>query len=163
MWAAVVLGVAATAAAFGYHKYVEISAALAAVEAFPEPPKAMEAVRVRRDQWPVATGAGRTVVALRQVEIRNDNGGTVVEMGFALGDIVDAGQVLVRLEMPQEPATLAATQADARLAEVVFVGAAGCVPVEPAPRDLVAREREGMHGDREEQPNSTWLQVRLNF
>jgi membrane fusion protein, multidrug efflux system len=57
---------------------------------------------------------------LRQVEIRNELAGTVVEMGFASGDIVEAGQVLVRLDTREEDASLAAAQADARLAQVVF-------------------------------------------
>jgi membrane fusion protein, multidrug efflux system len=41
-------------------------------------------------------------------------------MGFASGDIVEAGQVLVRLDTRQERAALAAAQAEARLARVVF-------------------------------------------
>jgi membrane fusion protein, multidrug efflux system len=119
-WAAVMLAVAAMAGGLGYYKYAEISAAIAAAEAFPEPREAVEAVRVRRGEWAASTRAVGTVVALRQVEIRNELAGTVVEMGFASGDIVDAGQVLVRLDTRQERAALAAAQAEARLAQVVF-------------------------------------------
>ena len=119
-WAAVMLGVAATAGGLGYYKYVEISAAIAAAEAFPEPREAVEAVRVHRGEWAASTRAVGTVVALRQVEIRNELAGTVVEMGFASGDIVESGQVLVRLDTREEDAALAAAQAEARLAAVVF-------------------------------------------
>jgi membrane fusion protein (multidrug efflux system) len=114
------LGVAATAGGLGYYKYLEISAAIAAAQAAPEPREAVEAVRVRRGEWAATTRAVGTVVALRQVEIRNELAGTVVEMGFASGDIVDAGQVLVRLDTREEDASLAAAQAEARLAQVVF-------------------------------------------
>jgi membrane fusion protein, multidrug efflux system len=119
-WAAVLLAIGGTASGLGYYKYAEISAAIAAAEAFPEPREAVEAVRVRRGEWAASTRAVGTVVALRQVEIRNELAGTVIETGFASGDIVGAGQVLVRLDTREEDAALAAAQAEARLAKVVF-------------------------------------------
>ena len=119
-WVAVLLAISATAGGLGYYKYAEISAAIAAAEALPEPQEAVEAVRVRRGEWAASTRAVGTVVALRQVELRNELPGTVVEVGFASGDIVEAGQVLVRLDTSQERAALAAAQAEARLARVVF-------------------------------------------
>ena len=45
---AVLLAIVGTAGGLGYYKYAEISAAIAAAEAFPEPREAVEAVRVRR-------------------------------------------------------------------------------------------------------------------
>ena len=119
-WGAVLLAIAATAGGLGYYKYAEITAAIAAAEAFPEPREAVEAVHVRRGEWAASTRAVGTVVALRQVELRNELAGTVVEIGFASGDIVEAGQVLVRLDTSEERAALAAAQAEARLAKVVF-------------------------------------------
>ena len=119
-WIVVLLAIAGTAGGLGYYKYAEISTAIAAAEAFPEPREAVEAVRVRRGEWAASTRAVGTVVALRQVEIRNELAGTVVEMGFTSGDIVEAGQVLVRLDTSEERAALAAAQAEARLAQVVF-------------------------------------------
>jgi membrane fusion protein, multidrug efflux system len=119
-WATVLLAIAGTAGGLGYYKYAEISAAIAAAEAFPEPRETVEAARVRRGEWAASTRAVGTVVALRQVELRNELAGTVVEMGFASGDIVEAGQVLVRLDTSEERAALAAAQAEARLAKVVF-------------------------------------------
>jgi membrane fusion protein, multidrug efflux system len=119
-WVAVLLAIGGTAGGLGYYKYAEITAAIAAAEAFPEPQEAVEAVRVRRGEWAASTRAVGTVVALRQVELRNELPGTVVEIGFASGDIVEAGQVLVRLDTSQEGAALAAAQAEARLASVVF-------------------------------------------
>jgi membrane fusion protein (multidrug efflux system) len=119
-WIAVLLAIGATGGGLGYYKYAEITAAIAAAEAFPEPQETVEAVRVRRGEWAASTRAVGTVVALRQVELRNELPGTVVEIGFASGDIVEAGQVLVRLDTSQERAALAAAQAEARLARVVF-------------------------------------------
>jgi membrane fusion protein (multidrug efflux system) len=60
------------------------------------------------------------VVALRQVEIRNELAGTVVEVGFASGDVVEAGDVLIRLDARQEEAGLAAAEAETELARLTF-------------------------------------------
>jgi membrane fusion protein, multidrug efflux system len=119
-WIALLLAIGGTAGGLGYYKYAEISAAIAAAEVAPEPREAVEAVQVRRGEWAASTRAVGTVVALRQVEIRNELPGTVVEVGFASGDIVEAGQILVRLDTSEERAALAAAQAEARLAQVVF-------------------------------------------
>lgn len=119
-WVAVLLAIGGAAGGLGYYKYAEISAAIAAAEASPEPREAVEAVRARRGEWAASTRAVGTVVALRQVEIRNELPGTVIEVGFASGDIVEAGQVLVRLDTRQERAALAAAQAEAQLAQTVF-------------------------------------------
>lgn len=119
-WVAVLLAIGGTAGGLGYYKYMEISAAIAAAEASPEPREAVEAVRARRGEWAASTRAVGTVVALRQVEIRNELPGTVIEVGFASGDIVEAGQLLVRLDTRQERAALAAAQAEAQLAQTVF-------------------------------------------
>lgn len=119
-WLVVILGMAGTLAGLGYYKYGEIQAAMAAAEASPEPREAVEAVRVRRGEWSATTRAVGTVVALRQVEIRNELAGTVVEVGFSSGDIVEAGQVLVRFDTRQEQADLSAAQAQARLARLTF-------------------------------------------
>jgi membrane fusion protein (multidrug efflux system) len=59
-------------------------------------------------------------VALRQVEIRNELAGTVLEIGFASGDIVEAGQVLVRFDAREEEANLAALEAEARMARLTY-------------------------------------------
>jgi membrane fusion protein, multidrug efflux system len=119
-WVAVLLAIAGVAGGLGYYKYMEISAAIAAAEASPEPREAVEAVPVRRGEWAASTRAVGTVVALRQVEIRNELPGTVVEVDFASGDIVEAGQILVRLDTSEERAALAAAQAEAQLAQTVF-------------------------------------------
>jgi membrane fusion protein (multidrug efflux system) len=116
----VLLAIGGAAGGLGYYKYAEISAAIAAAEASPEPREAVEAVRARRGEWAASTRAVGTVVALRQVEIRNELPGTVIEVGFASGDIVEAGQLLVRLDTRQERAALAAAQAEAQLAQTVF-------------------------------------------
>lgn len=119
-WLIVVLSVVAIAGGLGHYKYAQINAAIAAAQATPEAATAVEAARVRPGEWTASTKAIGTVVALRRVEIRNELAGTVVEVGFASGDIVDAGQVLVRFDTRQERAALAAAEAEARLARLTL-------------------------------------------
>jgi membrane fusion protein (multidrug efflux system) len=116
----VILGAGAIAGGLGYYKYAEIEAAAAATAAAPEPAEAVEAVRVHSGEWMATARAVGTVVALRQVEIRNELAGTVAEVAFASGDIVEAGQVLVRFDTRQEEAALAAAEAEARMARLTF-------------------------------------------
>ena len=119
-WLAVILGIAGIASGLGYYKYGEIQSAIAAAESSPEPQEAVTAVRVRQGEWTATARAIGAVVALRQVEIRNELDGTITEVGFASGDIVEAGQVLVRFDTRQEQASLSAAQAEARLAKLTF-------------------------------------------
>lgn len=119
-WLAVLLGIVGILGGLGYYKYVEIQTAIAAAAAFPEAQESVEAARVRRGEWAPTAGAIGTVVALRQVEIRNELAGMVVEVGFSSGDIVEQGQLLVRFDSRQEQASLVAAEADADLARLTF-------------------------------------------
>jgi membrane fusion protein (multidrug efflux system) len=119
-WLAVLLGMAGIAGALGYYKYSELTRAIAATASVPEPQESVEAVRVRRGEWAQTAKAVGTVVALRQVDMRNELAGTIAEVGFSSGDIVETGQVLVRLDTRQEEADVAAAEAEARLARLTL-------------------------------------------
>jgi membrane fusion protein (multidrug efflux system) len=119
-WLAVLLGGGTIVGGLGYYKYGQIQSAIAAAQSMPEPREAVAAVKVRKGEWAATTRAVGTVVALRQVELRNELAGTVVEVGFASGDIVEKGQVLLRFDTREERAAQAAAQAEARLARVTF-------------------------------------------
>jgi len=119
-WAVVALGMVGVVGGLGFYKYGQIQAAIAAAAAFPEPQETVAAARVRSGEWTATAQAIGTVVALRQVEIRNELAGTVVAVGFESGDIVEAGQVLVRLDTRQEQASHAAAQAEAEMARLTL-------------------------------------------
>ncbi len=53
---------------------------------------------------------------MKQLEIRNELAGTVSEMGFSSGDVVEKDQLLIQLDVRQEKAALAAAEAEATLA-----------------------------------------------
>lgn len=116
-WLAVILAIAGSAGGLGFYKYNELAAAKAAAEASPEPMETVATVRARQGEWAASTRAIGTVVPLRQIEIRNEIAGTIAEMGFTSGGIVESGQVLVAFDTRQERASLEAAEAAARFAK----------------------------------------------
>lgn len=119
-WLVVVAAVVGISVGLGLYKHGEFRAAQAAAEGSPEPVEAVVIARARQGQWSASSRAIGTVVALRQLEIRNELAGTIAEMGFASGDIVEAGQLLVQLDVRQERAAVAAAEAEARLAKLTL-------------------------------------------
>lgn len=117
VWLCVVLAIAGVTGGLGLYKYRQIEAAMAAAQSSYEPMEAVATVRARQGEWSASVRAIGTVVALRQLEIRNEIAGTITTMGFQSGDIVDAGQVLIEFDTRQERALLAAAEAEARLAK----------------------------------------------
>ncbi len=86
-------------------------------------PEAAESVAVAvaqaREHHRATTSIG-TVVALRSITVRNELSGTVREVSLAPGQIVEAGQVLVALDVSVEEAELKALEAQAELARTQF-------------------------------------------
>ena len=120
-WLVVVVAIVAVVRRLlGYYRYAQIQTAIAAGAAFPEAQESVEAATVHRGEWAASARAVGTVVALRQVQIRNELAGTVAEIGFKSGDIVEAGQLLVRFDTRQEQASLDAARAEAELARLTY-------------------------------------------
>ena len=119
-WSVVIIAIAAIAGGLGLYKYNEIQKAVAASAASPEPMESVVSVRAREGQWSVTTRAIGTVVAIRHVDLKNEIAGTIAEIGFASGDLVEEGALLVRFDTRQEEAALAAAEAEARLAKLTF-------------------------------------------
>ncbi len=119
-WLALIVAIAGISAGLGFYKYGEIQAGIAAAQVAFEPMEAVATARARQGEWSASTRSIGTVVALRQLEVRNEIAGSIAEMGFKSGDIVEAGQLLVQFDTRQEKAALAAAEADARLAKVTL-------------------------------------------
>ncbi|NJM35868.1 MAG: efflux RND transporter periplasmic adaptor subunit [Rhodomicrobium sp.] len=119
-WLIVVLAAVGIAGGLGFYKYKEFEAAMAAASAFPEPSEAVVAIRARQGEWSATAKVIGTVVALRQLELRNEVTGTIAELGFKSGETVKAGQLLVQLDVRQEKASLAAAEAETRLAKLTL-------------------------------------------
>src|SRR5262245_55109324 len=82
----------------------------------PEPAEAVVTAVVREHEHVRTTTSIGTVVALRSITVRNELPGTVRHVALEPGKIVDAGTVLVALDVSVEEADLQALQAQAELA-----------------------------------------------
>ena len=116
-WLAVALAIAGIAGGLTLYKSRQFGLAEAASKASPEPVEAVATVTARKGEVFATTRAIGTVVAIRQLDVRNELAGTISEMGFTSGRIVEAGQLLVQLDVRQEKAALAAAEADVNLAK----------------------------------------------
>ena len=101
----------------GARKYASVRASDAAASNQPEPMEAVTAaVAEAREHRPTVTSIG-TVLATQSVTLKNEQAGTVRDVALNPGQIVDAGTVLVALDVSVEEAELAAQEAQARLAQ----------------------------------------------
>jgi len=119
-WAVTFVSLLAIVGGLGGYKYMQVSAAMAQAGAMPEPMETVQAVTPRLGEWSASARAVGTIVSVRRVDLRNELSGTVTEVGFDSGAVVQQGQVLVRLDTREEEADLAAARADAELARTTL-------------------------------------------
>lgn len=117
----VLLGtIAAAGAGLVVWKYASERAVAEAAASQPEPVEVVtEAVVGEREHRGAVTSIG-TVLATRSVTLRNELAGTVKQVRLTSGQVVDAGAVLVALDVSVEEAELRAQQARAQLAETTL-------------------------------------------
>jgi membrane fusion protein (multidrug efflux system) len=115
---AILIGVVvATGTALAAWKQTSLENADAAAANQPEPVESVAlAVARTREHSPSTTSIG-TVVALRSITVRNELPGTVRRVSLIPGQIVEAGTVLVALDVSVEQADLEALRAQAELAQ----------------------------------------------
>jgi membrane fusion protein (multidrug efflux system) len=101
-------------------KYYQINRAIAYANSFPEASETVEAMRVESRPWQTTLHTLGEVVAPQRIELRNEVSGIIRTLGFAPGDTVAAGQILVVLDSAEEQSTLEAAEAEARLAELAL-------------------------------------------
>lgn len=119
-WAVVVAMALGITGLLGFYKYQQFTAAIAAAGSFPEPSESVAAVRAKQGEWSASTRVIGTIIAFRQLEVRNELAGTVSELGFQSGNVVEAGQLLIQFDARQEQALLAASEAEAHLAKLAL-------------------------------------------
>ncbi len=101
-------------------KYASIQESDAISANQPEPMESVTvAVAKEREHRRTTTSIG-TVLALRSITLRNELPGTVRQVMLTPGQVVDAGAVLVALDVSVEEAELKAQQAQATLAETML-------------------------------------------
>lgn len=116
-WLLVILCCIATLGVFGGIKFSQISAAIAFGASFPEPYESVLVVNAEPAEYTETTRVVAEVVPVRSVAISNELPGAIVEVGFAPGATVTAGQVMLKLDISEERAQLDAANAREALAE----------------------------------------------
>ena len=109
-----------TGAALAAWKYKDLADSNAAGMNQPEPMEAVTtSVATERDFRPTTTSVG-TVLALQSITLSNEVAGTVARVGLTSGRIVQAGDLLVALDVSVEQAELTALGAQAALAQTTL-------------------------------------------
>ena len=98
-------------------KHASLREAQAASANQPEPVEAVTAAVARPLEYRGTTSSIGTVLATRSVTLRNELPGRVVHVRLEPGEIVEAGTLLVALDVSVEEAELRALEAQANLAE----------------------------------------------
>ncbi|MGF1455577.1 MAG: efflux RND transporter periplasmic adaptor subunit [Alphaproteobacteria bacterium] len=97
-------------------KTMQVMAAIAYGESFPEPAEAViEAVATTRPIAPTATAIG-ALQAKNIVELRVERAGVIRAVNFQSGDAVEAEALLVQIDVAEEEADLKAAEVEARRA-----------------------------------------------
>jgi membrane fusion protein (multidrug efflux system) len=82
------------------------------------PPETVTAAPARKERWPNTVTATGTLVAVQGVTVGAELGGKISEIAFQSGDRVEAGDLLVRIDVSAEQAQLRSAEAGARLARI---------------------------------------------
>ncbi len=82
------------------------------------PPETVTADSVSKANWPNTLTATGSLVAVQGVTVGVELGGKVVEIAFESGDRVEAGDLLLRIDVTAEEAQLRSAEAAAKLAKI---------------------------------------------
>ncbi len=113
-------GIIAIGVGLGLWKYGSIQASAEASARQPEPMESVMVATARDIEHRQTTTSIGTVLALRSVMLKNELAGTVREVRLMPGQIVEAGTLLVALDVSVEEAELRAQEAQAALAKTVL-------------------------------------------
>jgi membrane fusion protein (multidrug efflux system) len=112
-----ILGLVGLGIGLAVTKNASLRAASAASANQPEPVEAVTAAVAREVEYRGTTSSIGTVLATRSVTLRNELAGRVVSVRLEPGEIVEAGTLLVALDVSVEEAEARALEAQALLAE----------------------------------------------
>lgn len=111
---ALIVALAAVGGGLAWMKHRSMAAA-ANAPAF-QPPEFVDVIEATPMNWQPTARLVGTVIAKRSVTLANEIVGTVTDVGFDSGEEVQAGQVLVQMDLTTEKADLATSEAAARVA-----------------------------------------------
>jgi RND family efflux transporter MFP subunit len=115
-----IAAVAAAGTGLAAWKRADLKKAAEEAAMMPEPMEAVIVARAREIEHRRTTTSVGSVLALRSVTLRNELPGTVASVDLTPGKIVEAGHILVALDVAVEEAELRALEAQAALAEATL-------------------------------------------
>jgi membrane fusion protein (multidrug efflux system) len=134
----VVVGVAAS---LGAWKVASIQKAIAAGADRPEQMESITVAAATEREHRRSTTAIGTVVALRSIALKNELAGTVKQASLTPGQVVEAGTLLVALDVSVEEAELKGQEAQLALAETVLARARRASQTVSVPEEEVERAK----------------------
>ena len=117
----IIIGVGVVLAVFAVLAGVkawQIRTLIAAGQAMVQPPETVATTIVRNEKWPDTLTAVGSISAKQGVTISPEIAGTVSEIDFVSGALVNKGDLLVRLDTSSEEAQLRAVEAQVELARL---------------------------------------------
>ena len=100
----------------GFIKFMQIRAAIAFGESFPEPSETVEIQAVEFSDWQARISVIGEVRASRELVLRNEVEGIIAKIGFESGGQVEEGDILLQLDISEEEARLEAIEPQIELA-----------------------------------------------
>ena len=137
----VIVAVIAVAAGLAAWKHANIKAAIAASANQAEPMELVTIAEAATRPYRQTTTAIGTVLALRSVTLRNEMPGTVNYVSLTPGRVVEAGTVLVALDVSVEESELKALEAQAALAKTTLNRVQRLMDDRAAPQSELDRAR----------------------
>ncbi|WP_372749045.1 efflux RND transporter periplasmic adaptor subunit [Litorivivens sp.] len=119
-WLVTATSLSVVIAALAAFKVQEILGAIAFAQSFPEPAEKVEVYVVASGDYQAMQTVYAEVTAPQRLTLRNELGGVIVKLGFAAGDRVSEGQLLVQQDVREEQARLRALKARDVLAARTF-------------------------------------------
>jgi membrane fusion protein (multidrug efflux system) len=106
------------AGALGGIKALQIGTLIAAGKAYVQPPEVVSSAVVTKEKWQDTLEAIGSIAPVQGVHITPEIAGTISEIAFESGAMVNKGDVLIRLDVSTEEAQLRAIEAQANLARI---------------------------------------------
>ncbi|KIC08858.1 hypothetical protein RA19_18570 [Leisingera sp. ANG-M1] len=114
----VVVVLIAVIGGLGFFKFSQITSAIAVAESYPEHSESVEAITAAFTAFVPTLQMSGEVVVPNRVVLQSQRSGQIVQVGFQPGEAVEAGQLLVQLDISEEEARLKGARAEAELARL---------------------------------------------
>jgi len=122
-------------------KFVQIRAAIAFGNSFPEPSETVEFESIVYSSWQPQIKVSGEVRPSQEVELRNEVAGVIADIGFDSGALIKKGQLLLQLNIAEEQAQLSALQPQIELAEQDFKRLSGISNKQAISQQLIDQAR----------------------